>query len=370
MLDMTDGKHILERAIDVQQIPSPTFEEHERAAHVAQSFDTMEIVDTQMDDSGNVYAHIAGGNDKPILVTAHLDTVFPRETDLTIQRHKERVYGPGLGDNALGVAALITLAEILNVSGWCPPGDLWLVANVAEEGLGDLQGMRRVMGKLGNHVGATIVLEGTAFGRIYNRGVGSQRYLIQAKAAGGHPWENLGSSNAIHILVELARRITNLHVPDRPQTSLNIGRIRGGTSINTIAQDAELELDLRSDDRKTLAQISEQVETMINQTISDADASVTFEVCGSRPSGQIQEQHPLVQLAIHALQQVGCDKAKLDAGSTDANIPLSQDLPAICIGLTTGGNQHRPDEFITIEPIARGMKQLLLVALGAYHWME
>ena len=109
---------------------------------------------------------------------------------------------------------------------------------------------------------------------------------------------------------------------------------------------------------------------MINQTISDADASVTFEVCGSRPSGQIQEQHPLVQLAVHALQQVGCDKAKLDAGSTDANIPLSQDLPAICIGLTTGGNQHRPDEFITIKPIARGMKQLLLVALGAYHLME
>jgi len=176
-----------------------------------------------------------------------------------------------------------------------------------------------------------------------------------------------GGASAIHILIDLAKNVTDLRIHDRPRTTLNIGRIRGGISINTIAHHAEMELDIRSEDSQALADISNEVEVLVEEATAQPHASVESKICGSRPSGQINKKHPLVQLAVEALHQVGCADVQLEAGSTDANIPLSENLPAICIGLTTGGNAHRQDEFIAREPIARGMQQLLLVAIGSFH---
>lgn len=367
-LNAVETERILRYAVAVQQIPAPTFGEAERAEYVARQFVALGLSEVDTDEVGNVYARRPGqGQRRAVLVSAHTDTVFPRDADLTVRRERTRVHGPGIGDNALGVAALIALAEISDAAALELPGDLWLVANVAEEGLGDLRGMRRVIDRLGERVAATIVVEGMAFGHIYHAGIAVRRYCIRAEASGGHSWLDYGQPSAIHALVRLAERLTRLEVPAHPRSTLNIGRISGGTSVNTIAGHAQLELDLRSEDGHVLASMAQQVEQLIANTARECDVTLTADLCGARPPGCLAPDHPLVMLAAQALRYVGHDAPVLQGGSTDANIPLSRGLAAVTVGLTRGGNSHRPDEYIDLGPLKAGMQQLLLLVLGAYH---
>ena len=321
----------------------------------------------ETDDIGNVYGRLpSAGLRAPVLVTAHTDTVFPPDTDLAIRREAGRVYGPGLGDNALGVAALMELPALLQSADVELPGDLWLVAKVGEEGLGDLRGMRRAVDRLGETVGATIVLEGLAFGRIYNSGIGVRRYCVRASAPGGHAWMHFGRPSAVHGLVQLGSALTELQTPAAPRTTFNIGKISGGTSVNTIARTAELELDLRSEDDAILAKLARKVETTIAAVEERSKVKFKFEICGNRPSGQIPPEHPLVQLAVATLQHVGHAEPQLERGSTDANIPLSRGLPAVTVGLTSGGNTHRPDEYLEVELLQDGLRHIFLLVAGAF----
>ncbi len=220
-----------------------------------------------MDEVGNVYARLPGsGSSRPLVVSAHLDTVFPLSTDLHVTRRSSNpgaaptnveglalstVEGPGIGDNSLGVAGLFGLLWELNsssaqIAGSTLPGDIWLVANVGEEGLGNLCGMRAVVDRFGDRPLAYLIVEGMALGQIYHRGLGVQRYRITVDTPGGHSWVDYGRPSAIHVLGEIIYRLSNLSLPRVPRTTLNIGTISGGTSINTIAAHAQLELDLRS----------------------------------------------------------------------------------------------------------------------------
>lgn len=351
-------RRVLDRAVAIQQIPAPTFHEMERARFVQTRFAGENLKDIQVDGTGNVYACLAGSQSgKPLVISAHLDTVFPFNIDLHCEREPERILGPGIGDNSLGVAGLFGLVWALRERQLSLPGDLWLVANVCEEGLGDLRGMRAVVERFGSKPLAYIILEGMALGQIYQRALGVRRYRITIHTSGGHSWTDYGQPSAVHELTALSTRITALELPRTPRSSLNIGIISGGSSVNTIAAEAMLELDLRSEGAEALEGLATQVAQLVHAA-EKPGVSVDMEIIGERPSGQIPPEHPLVKLAQDCLLKVGMEP-HLNIGSTDANLPLSRTLPAVTLGLTTGGGAHSLHEYINLAPLEKGMEQII-----------
>jgi acetylornithine deacetylase/succinyl-diaminopimelate desuccinylase-like protein len=361
---------VIELAIAIQQIPAPTFEEGPRAEFVRGCFLEAGLQDVEIDTAGNVLGRLPGGDASPLVVSAHLDTVFPHTTDLRITRdvaasssfqgfHEggERVHGPGIGDNSMGVAGLLGLAWMLRERGTRLAGDLWFVANTGEEGLGNLLGMKSVVERFGAQVTGYLVIEGMALGHIYHRAVAVQRYRIHARTAGGHAWSDYGNPSAVHDLAALTTRIAGLELPHSPRTTLNVGIMKGGTSINTVAAEASIELDMRSESPQVLAELVSRVDALI-EAANRSGVRVEAEGIGQRPGGQIPADHPLVELAIASLRTQGIE-ARLIGGSTDANVPLSRGLPAVVMGVTTGGGAHTLAEFVDVEPIARGMSSLV-----------
>ena len=354
---MTDSiDRLLELAIAIQQVPAPTFEEGERAAFVHARFLEEGLADVSMDTAGNILGRLPGGDASPLVVTAHLDTVFAHGTELHITRDAERIHAPGIGDNSLGVAALLGLVWLLRERGTRLPGDVWLVANTGEEGLGDLRGMKAVVDRFGPQVTAYLIVEGMALGHIYHRAVAVQRYRISAKTAGGHAWSDYGRPSAVHELAALATQIASLRLPVSPRTTLNVGKIAGGTSINTVAAEASLELDMRSESRHALADLVSQVDALV-ETANQPEVRVEAESIGRRPGGSIPASHPLIELALACLRAQDVEPS-LIGGSTDANVPLNRGLPALVMGVTTGGGAHTMGEFVDVEPVAPGMKAL------------
>jgi tripeptide aminopeptidase len=351
-------KRVVERAIQIQQIPAPTFYEQKRAELIHDLFFAEALDDLCIDEIGNVFARWPGrGTGKPLIVSAHLDTVFPLETALHVSRGTDLIHGPGLGDNSLGVAALFGLLWSLRERGFQPRGDIWFVANVCEEGLGDLRGMKAVVDRFGENVRAYLVLEGLALGHVYHRAVGVKRYRVTARTPGGHSWSDYGQPSAVHELARLVVELASLSLPNHPRTTMNVGRISGGTSVNVIAPEAMLDLDLRSEGQEALAALVSAVERLI-QKANRPGVSMESEVIGQRPAGEIAVAHPLVMLARDCLQELGLE-AGLISGSTDANIPLSKGYPALVLGITTGGSAHTVHEYINTVPIAQGMEQLV-----------
>jgi len=355
-------KRVLDLAVEIQQIPAPTFAEQARANFVKQKFIEAGLQNIEQDEISNLFARYPGGGGNPILVTAHLDTVFSATTNLAVTRTARRIAGPGIGDNSLAVASLVGLAWALAEKKITPPGDLWLVANVCEEGLGDLKGMRAVIDRLGEQVAATLILEGHALGTLIHQGIGSRRYKISASAPGGHSWQDFGQTSAVHTLVQLAHRLTQLDVPASPKTTFNIGVIQGGRSVNTIAETASLQLDLRSESPAALAALVKQVENLVDN-FEAGDGSIALEIIGDRPAGRLEPEHPLLAVAQQVLEAVGVAEVELKASSTDANVPLARGYPAVCIGLTHGGNIHRLSEYIEVAPFSQGCNQLVALAL-------
>lgn len=351
-------QRVVELAIQIQQIPAPTFQEQKRAEFVQDLFKAEGLDDVCMDETGNVFAHWrSNGAGNPLIVSAHLDTVFPIETNLRVTQGSELIHGPGLGDNSLGVAALFGLLWSLRQRGIQPRGDVWFVANTGEEGLGDLRGMKAVVDRFGANVHGYLVLEGLALGHVYHRAVGVKRYRVTARTSGGHSWSDYGQPSAVHELAKLVVELASLSLPVHPRTTMNVGRISGGTSVNVIASEASFDLDLRSEGQDSLTTLVSVVEKLI-QKANRAGISVQAQVIGQRPAGEIAVTHPLVTLAKDCLREQGLD-AGLISGSTDANVPLSKGYPAVVLGITTGGSAHTIHEYIHTTPIARGMEQLV-----------
>jgi len=362
---------LIELATCIQQIPAPTFQEAQRAEFVRGMFASEGLSQVATDPAGNVFACLPGSPAEtarqapPLVISAHLDTVFPGSTDLALRTDQDSLHGAGIGDNSVGVAGLFGLLWMLRREAVCLPFDLWLVANTAEEGLGDLRGMKAVVERFSANVQAYLVLEGIALGQVFHRALGVRRYRISVKTGGGHSWIDHGRPSAVHELTSLSTRIIRLDLPQAPRTTLNIGVIAGGTSVNTIAAQANLELDLRSEGMPALEDLSQRVEQVCRQSEREG-VQVSVEVIGSRPAGEIPASHPLVSLAGACLRAEGIEP-KLSIGSTDANIPLSRGIPALTLGLTTGGGAHTLREHIHIEPLKKGMAVLLGVVQGLSH---
>ncbi len=351
---------VLQQALTIQQIPAPTFHESARAAYVADQFDRLNLTEIHVDDRHNVYGLLPGNNHTGpgLMVMAHTDTVFSAETDLATRKDNGTIYGPGLGDNSVGVAALLGLAEALRDWQITPACNLWFVATSREEGLGDLGGIKQAFARMKPHIGLVINIEGLAFGHVYHAGIAVRRLHITAHTEGGHSWLHFGRPSAAHAIV-----ILTINPPSTPRTTYNIGMLEGGQGINVIASEAGLWLDLRSEDQDTLQAIENQVRAHITRLQTD-DLTFNIDVVGDRPAGAIPPDHPLIIGARHALSVVGIN-GTLETGSTDANIPLSQNCPAVTIGITRGGNAHRLDEFVEVAPIRAGMRQFITLTLAA-----
>ncbi len=364
-----DAQQVIQTAVAIQQIPAPTFDERRRAEYVRDCFVAAGLCDVSIDALHNAIGRWPGADPtRPaLLLSAHTDTVFPATTDLTVREESGRLYGPGLGDNSLGVATLIALAELFARHNIRPSADIWFAANSREEGLGNLDGIRAVWNALGSRLGAAIVIEGTALGRVYHAGIAVRRLHIVCHAPGGHSWLHFGQPSAVHGLIDLGAQILALTPPREPRTTFNIGLIHGGHSVNSLACEAELYLDLRSEEPACLQALERVVRECIDAAGQAPLLTFTTTVVGDRPAGHIDPTHPLVQMAGAALELARVP-ALYERGSTDANALLANGLPTVTVGVSRGAHSHRQDEYIETTPVASGLWQLALLVLSAAEW--
>lgn len=343
-------------------IPAPSYAEQRRAEFVAEAL-TSRGLQPEIDEIGNVIARRKGtGTAKSLLLAAHTDTVFPIETEIKVRRENGQMIGPAIGDNSLAVATLIELSAILDAAGVETPGDLLLVANVGEEGLGNLRGIRAICDRFGDELGGVIAIEGHNVGRVTHGAVGSKRIRVTVHGPGGHSWGAFGQPSAIHELGLIIADISKLSVPDDPKTTFNVGLIDGGVSVNTIAPRASAVIDMRSIDPASLKRVSVEIERIVMRRKSE-QIRIVIELLGERPAGWVDSSARIVRTAANILRDLGFEPM-LNASSTDANIPISRGIPAICIGLTRGSGAHRIDESIDIAPIEYGIAQLALLVLA------
>ena len=347
---------IIEVACAIQQIAAPTFHENRRAEYISEKWQTAGVQDVSIDEAGNVWGCLPGKSKQAIVVAAHIDTVHPDKNLPGLVKNPARITGPGIGDNALGVASLFALASLYHQCKLQPMGDVWLVGTVGEEGLGNLRGMQAVVDHFTNRPLAYIIVEGIGLGKLFTRGLGVIRYRISIQTPGGHSWADYGIPSANNELAELVTSLAKIPLPQKPRTTLNVGVMQGGSSINTISCNAWLELDLRSEDPQVLAKLIDQVNRLVRDQ-NRSNVTTRIEQIGLRPAGELPANHPLIRIAQGCLRELRI-KPILAIASTDANIPLNRGLPAIGIGITTGGNVHTYAEYFDIEPVQLGLQQL------------
>ena len=352
---------IVELTTKISEVPAPTNDEGDRAAFMYEQLPALGFTDVRIDALHNVTGRVKGKDSSACLLLAgHLDTVFPRDVDLAVRRAGDVLSGPGIGDNSVSVASVALVAQALDRLGIVPAVDLVITGNVGEEGLGDLRGMRAVVDGLPD-IGGAIAVEGHSLGRITHRAVGSRRLRVTVTGPGGHSWGAAGLPSAIHHLARLVAHLDDIPLTANPKTSFNAGLFQGGISVNTIAPEAVAVLDMRSTSATALQELVGHVEDVLAMPAPQG-ITVSVDVVGDRPAGELPADTGLVPIASGVLQELGFEVA-LDASSTDANIPISRGIPSVCIGLTTGGNVHRVDEYIHISPLAQGFAQLLLTTL-------
>ena len=342
------------------EVPAPTGNERQRAEFVASLWRERGYA-PEIDEISNVYVRRGKRNTGPILMfLAHIDTVFPANTPINVTRAGNILRGPSIGDNSLSVAAMITLFTILDELSIETDCDIIAVANVGEEGLGNLRGTRTAVERYRNELGAVIAIDGR-LGAIVNTAVGSQRWRITVNGPGGHSYGSFGEPSAIHGLGRIIAAIADIEVPKVPKTTFNVGLIEGGTSVNTIAPNASAILDLRSTDVDALNQLATKVRTIVEQK-AGSRLQTQIEILGERPAGTLSQSDPLVVLATTTLNWLGINPIYA-ASSTDANIPISMHIPAICVGVTYAGRAHTLEEYIEVPPIGNGLAQLLRLAI-------
>ncbi|MGE5674125.1 MAG: M20/M25/M40 family metallo-hydrolase [Mycobacterium leprae] len=360
----TGLSELVQEVIRITQIPAPTDAEGQRSAYVAERMRQLGLETVEQDALGNVTGRITGtGGGPTLLLAAHLDTVFPIDTDVTVRVDGDILRAPGVGDNSASVAVMLAIAEKLRNAEVHLPGDLIFSATVGEEGLGNLRGIRAVMERFGASVDYVIVLDGS-LGSLVRQGVGSRRLKAIVTGDGGHSWGAFGTPSAIHALGRIISQISEIRVPSNPKTTFNVGMISGGTSVNTIAAHAEAVIDMRSLDRDELRRLEEKVRRIAADVAHQSGVKVELELLGDRPTGSIADDHPLCQAVRTVHQRLGI-QTRVYPSSTDGNIPLSLGKPAVTVGVTLGGNGHRVDEYIHTAPLTQGLGQALLLLLAA-----
>jgi tripeptide aminopeptidase len=357
------------------EIPAPPFGEAERAAAVKVLLSAIGL-EVSTDKAGNVIGLQRGATEKEIVVlSAHLDTVFPAGTDVKVHREKNRMSAPGISDNGAGLAALVAVARAIHEARVEPQRTILFVADVGEEGEGNLRGMRAIVDAYRERLKAVIVLDGTSIDHVTTKALASRRVEVVITGPGGHSWSDFGIPNPINALVRSSVRFINTRVPSSPRTTYNIGQIEGGTSVNSIPHEARLKVDLRSESEDELTRLESALRDCVaagirDETEGSRDRSKgklewRMDLLGSRPGGELGSHSPLLASLKAADESVG-NQSRLERASTDANIPLSLGIEAIAIGAGgSGGGAHSLQEWYESEGREIGLKRVLLTLLGS-----
>jgi tripeptide aminopeptidase len=362
----------IETQVSLCEIASPPFREAARGQAVAALFKEARLSRVRVDAVGNVLGELAGHGAGPhVVVSAHLDTVFPPGTNVTVRRQGTTLYGPGIGDDCRGLAVLVALARTAGAGLVTTDGPVTFVATVGEEGLGDLRGVRYLFDHA-DGIGRFISLDGGGLS-VVSKAVGSLRYKATFSGPGGHSYGSFGMANPIHAMGRAIDGISEFRVPTDPKTTFNVGRVGGGTSVNAIASQAWMEVDLRSSDGPALVDLDRRFRAAVDKAVADENqrwggrspVSATVERTGTRPTGRTPDSDPLVTAALAMTQALG-ESVSLAEGSTDSNVAMSRGIPAVTLG--AGGisrGAHSPDESFTTTGAALGTERALLVLLAA-----
>jgi tripeptide aminopeptidase len=358
----------------ITEIPAPPFQEAARASAI-KTLLAESGLNVQIDKTGNVIGELPGANEKEIvMLTAHLDTVFPPGTNVKVRREGERMSAPGISDNGTGLAALISIARAIHESQIKPRRTILFVADVGEEGEGNLRGMRALVDAYRSKLKAAVVLDGSGTDHVTTKALASRRLEVLITGPGGHSWSDFGMPNPINALVRGSIRFINTKVPASPRTTFNLGQIEGGTSVNSIPYDAKLKVDVRSESEDELGKLDSALREAIAAGVRDEMESARdrskgkldwkIDVLGTRPGGELSNNSPLLA-ALRAADDYVSNQSRIERSSTDANIPLANGIDAISIGAGgTGGGAHSLQEWY--EPSGRemGLKRALLTLLG------
>ncbi len=322
------------------EIPAPSFKEAARGAELRKAFQELGLQNVRVDAAGNVLGDRPGAAPRPrLVVAAHLDTVFPEGTDVHVKRDGAMLYGPGIGDDCRGLGVLVATIRALKQASVETPGSITFVADVGEEGLGDLRGMKQLFNDtMKGQIDRFVSIDSTGLS-ITNVAVASHRYRVTFKGPGGHSFGAFGLANPIDAMGRAIAKIAEFQVPGEPRTTFNVGRVGGGTSVNSIPFEAWMEVDLRSRDRASLASLDASFHKAVDAAVVEENErwrtpgviTAVKDLVGDRPAGSTPSDAPIVQTAIAVARAVGIS-AGLSEGSTDANVPMSLRIPAVTIG--------------------------------------
>ncbi len=329
--------------VQLTEIPAPPFGEEKRARHFAEMLRAIGLDSIWMDEVGNVLGLRRGTRgDKTIVLDAHSDTVFPENTDVSVTQNGDTLFAPGIGDDTRGLAMVLSVLRAMNQAEIQTQENVLFVASVGEEGLGDLRGVKHLFREDGPQIDTWISIDGGDLGRVNYKGLGSYRYRVLIKGPGGHSWGAFGLANPHHAMANVIKHFVKLadeYTKTGPKTSYNVGRMGGGTSVNSIPFSSWMEVDIRSiqpsnlDDMEALLEQAVALGVKEQNDIRREGVALTYEIemIGKRPSGELSPQLPLIQKAMALCESFGVE-AQHTRGSTNSNIPISKDIPAITIG--------------------------------------
>ena len=368
-----DEPRTLERQMAVCAIPAPPFQEQARGVELKRLFTELKLRDVRIDRAGNVIGVRPGKAAHPNLVlSAHLDTVFPEGTAVKPTREGDVLKGPGIGDDCRGLAVLLETVQALDAAHVETPGTITFVANVGEEGLGDLRGMKELFGvTLKGQIDKFVSLDGTGHS-VTNVGVGSFRYRVTFKGPGGHSYGDFGMANPIQAMGRAISKIDAIQVPSQPRTTFSVGRVGGGTSVNAIPYEGWMEVDLRSSDAAVLKGVDDKIRAAIGTAVDEENARwsnrgpVTVEIkqVGFRPAGKTDAANSIVETALSVSKALGLD-SRLGEGSTDANVPMELKIPAITVGSGgVGRGAHSLNESFDSRDSWKGTQRAILLTVS------
>ncbi|HIT96332.1 MAG TPA: M20/M25/M40 family metallo-hydrolase [Candidatus Aphodousia faecavium] len=365
----------MQEQVELCEIASPTFEEATRAKEIARRMEQYGLTDVSIDEIGNVVGVRKGTGNGPVLVIdAHMDTVFPMGTDVKVRREGDTYYAPGIGDNTSGCRALLQLIRCFNEADIKTEGDILFVGTVGEEGNGDIRGAKFIV-KGDRQVDGYIAIDSFSEGVVVNGGVGCHRWRVSIDGKGGHSFMDFSQiPSAIHAMCHAGHLIDHLVPPSEPYTTFNIGTIKGGTSVNTIAPHCEVDIDIRSISNDELlkleAQIFEALDAGVEEEnkrwgITDPEKMLTLTKTqiGDRPAGSRDGGCPVIQCALSAQKVLGIELTQYGPSATDANAPISKNIPAACLG--SGGLSekfHTLDEYFVDRDSYKGPQLVFLAA--------
>ena len=372
---------LAEWQLNLARIPAPPFGEQSRSEWLLERFIELDLADVHADEVGNVFGVRSGNGGTYVAVSAHMDTVFPAGTPLNVRQQGVKLFGPGVSDNGAGLAALLATAAALRSARVQTTAPILFIANVGEEGEGDLRGMRHIFSdrRWLDSIGSNIVLDGAGNDTIVAEALGSRRFEVIVRGPGGHSWSDFGAPNPIVVLGQAIARFAEVPVPTSPKTTFNIGVIRGGTSVNSIPESASMRVDIRSTSTAEIESLEAALRLALDRAINDesraaearssghkhlGELSAEIVTIGNRPGGELPPDARILQV-IRAVDAHLGNVAHVQRASTDANIPLSLGREAIAIGGGgAGGGAHTLQEWFDCTGRDLGLRRILLLILA------